>query len=174
MTWDPIRKAQDKLTLALHPSPGICEITGAASKRKWDELTGYAVSGGLLIYRGIALSHFTCTFFLYTLEHWVEWEAFRPVLIRPPLGKRPAGLDIVHPVLAELGIHQCVIEEVGGAVQSDNGVWSIAIQCIEFRQPRGNTIAKVDAAEATPSDPTDDFIADLRNQVNAVAADPGD
>lgn len=172
MTWNPLTQPTDKLTLGGRESPGLCEVVGAASGRKWDELAGYAMSGAILVYRGIKLSHFNIRLKLLTEKDWDDWEKFRPVLMRPPIGKIARTLDIVHPQLDEVDIHHCVIEEVKQPVQEDDGVWIIEIACIESRVHK-KSVSQPDAAENTPVDPRDVAIGELKGQRDALANDAG-
>jgi hypothetical protein len=174
MTWNPIEQPVDECWLGGYATPGICEVVGASSPRKWDEQAGYAMSGAILIYRGTGLAHFSLNLKLYTLEHWNTWDLIKPILMRPPVGKRANALDVVHPVLNEVGISQLVIEDVGAPEQVEDGVWSISIKCIEWRR-YGLGVSKPDGSEATPADPRDVEIGELTDERNMsqLAADGG-
>ena len=172
MSWNPITQPQDKVILADRVSPGLCEITGAANLRKWDELESYGASGALLVYRGLKLAHFSIVLSLYTEADWTEWAAFRPLVMRPPIGKRPRALTVVHPVLNEVDITALVVESVEAPAQSEDGVWTIEIKCIEWRK-LAQSISKPDGAEATAVDPWDLEEQRLVDQVNRLANDPG-
>jgi hypothetical protein len=166
--WNPLDQPVDKVIMAGRITPGIAEITGADSPRKWDESSGPGLSGALLLYRGNALSHFSINLYLYTVEDWNDWAAFRPFVLKKPLGKVPRAFDVSHPQLAEVGIHSCVIENVHAPEQTDNGVWIIQIPCIEFRKLKAEQ-GKPDGSAATPADPVDDFIGGLKDQFNKLA-----
>lgn len=150
-------------------SPGICEISGADSPRKWDELDGYGLSGARLRYRGLGVCHFSAMLSLYTEQDWSDWEAFEPLVKRAPLGKFARAMDIYHPLLQRLDIKSVVVENEVGAVQSDDGVWTIEIKFIEFRKPK-LALATPDGAAATPADPYDVLIGQLNDQANDLAA----
>jgi hypothetical protein len=149
----------------------LVEVLGASQGYKWDELAGYAMSGALLIFRGRKLSHFKLNFTLYSTQHWLEWDQFSPLLIKPPLGQIIRGLDVVHPILNLIGIQHLVIEDVAAPEQTQDGVWTIVVSCIEWRTPRPAK-AKVDGAEATEDDPWDvGILKDLANQLQSLAGD---
>lgn len=173
-TWNPIDAPQDRALIADRLTPGLCEITGASSPRKWDEQAGYAMTGAILIYRGIALAHFSMRFRLFTREHWEEWAAIRPFLLRPPVGKRARALDVQHPVLDEVGISQMVIEDVTAPEQTEDGVWQIELKCIEWRRYTIST-AKPDGSEATPVDPLQVELGEVVDEYNRnkLALDKG-
>jgi hypothetical protein len=174
MTWDPISDPVDRCLIGGYPTPGLCEVTGAGSPRKWDEQAGYAMTGAILIYRGIGLSRFTMNFRLFTREHWEQWQAIRPILMRPPIGRLARAMDVDHPVLNEVGISQMVIEDVTAPEQVEDGVWAIALKCIEWRR-YSISVAKQDGSEATPDDPREkrnQAVAD-ENQRKRLALDEG-
>jgi len=172
--WNPIEEPIDRCLLGGYPTPGLCEVAGASSPRKWDEQAGYAMTGAILIYRGIALSHFTMRFKLYTTEHWLQWSDIRPILLRPPIGTRAKALDVDHPVLNEVGITHLVVEDVSAPEQVEDGVWSIEAKCIEYRRYK-QALAKPDGADATQVDPREVEIKRLNdeNQVMNTALDEG-
>lgn len=173
-TWNPIDAPQDRALIADRLTPGLCEITGASSPRKWDEQAGYAMTGAILVYRGIGLAHFSMRFKLFTREHWEEWAAIRPFLLRPPVGQRARALDVQHPVLDEVGISQMVVEDVTAPEQSEDGVWTIELKCIEWRRYKIST-AKPDGSEATPEDPLQTEFGEAMDEFNRnnLALDPG-
>lgn len=157
----------DYVKISGRRTPGLCEVIGASSPRNWDEIGGTGWSGGILLYRGIKLSHFSIRLYLYDTRDWNDWEAFRPLVQKSPLSRGiPKALDCVHPFLAELGIKALVIEDVRAPDQVDPGVWMIELMCIEYRKLRPSTGA-VDGAEATPVDPRDQEIKELEGKVKA-------
>lgn len=173
-TWNPIELPADRCLLGGYPTPGLLEVSGASSPRKWDEQAGYAMTGAILIYRGIGLSHFTLRFKLLTVEHWEQWAQIRPILLRPAIGHRASALDVDHPVLNEVGITHIVIEDVSAPEQVEDGVWQIEAKCIEWRR-YGMALGKPDGAEATPADPREARIKELNdeNQALRLARDKG-
>jgi hypothetical protein len=169
MSWNPIQDPVDRCYLGGYATPGLLEVAGAGSPRKWDEQAGYAMSGAILIYRGIGLSHFTLTFRLYNLTHWQQWNEIRPILLRPPMGKVSRALDVDHPVLNEVGITHLVIEDVTAPSQVEDGVWEIVVSCIEWRRHK-QAIAKPDGSAATPVDPNEVEIGRLNDEVQMTNA----
>ena len=159
--WNPIEQPTDKLLLSGMPSPGVCEILGASSPRNWNEQSGPGWSGGLLVYQGIKLCHFTALFNLYELSHWDEWQLFRPLVMRPPLGSRPRTHTIWHPLLAEVNIHACVVEDVRAPQQIGDGQWVVDVAFIETRLPKHGAPIKPTAADAKPVDPYEQEIERL-------------
>ena len=147
-------------------SPGLCDVSGASSPRKWEQRPGYGLSGATTVYLGNALSEFSIKFRLYGEPHtaigpdpdWQQWNVFRDaVLMKPPAGNRPQALVIWHPQLEALKIKSVGVVDVGQAYQDDKGEWTIEVKFIEFRRPR-ITLAKPESAKATPTDPYDRII----------------
>jgi hypothetical protein len=150
--WDPITEPIDRCLIGGVLSPGLCDIAGADSPRNWDERQGPGLSGSIVVFRGVMLSHFGIKFRLCTPEHWIEWDDFAPVVMKPPYGKRPKALDIVHPLLEPLGIRAIVIENVGAPEQTSDGEWTIELKVIEYRRPH-YALSTPDGAQQTPVDP---------------------
>jgi len=174
MSWSPLRTPVDTFVLAGQLSPGIAEIVGAGSPRKWEEIGGMGWSGGILVYQGIKLSRFRAVMALYTDEHWAEWTAFAPLVLRGPNGKRPRSMAIVHPQLAAVGIHACVVEDVLAPTQTADSVWSVEVHFIEAKLLRKGAPARPDGAEATQAqdDPKEREIERLTNVRNQLAGTP--
>lgn len=165
---NPLDSPTDKVRFAGRiDSPGIAEIIGASSPRKWEEWTAGGWSGGVLFFRGLPLSHFSIRLYLYDSQDWADWHAFRPLVMRPPAGQFvfPKAIDVSHPFLADLGITAVVLEDVRAPDQVDHGVWMIELMVIEHRSLRAGASGKVDAAEAAPIDPVEQRIKDLEGAV---------
>lgn len=169
MAWDPLSSPVDFIKLAGQKSPGLAEVLGGASPRKWDERGGYGLSGSTLVFRGVGLAKFQVKVKLYTVEHWNAWRAWKPLVSKPPLGTRPKAQDIWHPLLEEIEVKAAVVEEVSQPEQTGDGEWTVTIKFIEFRKPKVS-LAKPDGAKATPADPIEtNVIQPLLNQFNALA-----
>lgn len=169
MSFNPLSEPVDKATIGGRLTPGFCEIVGADSPRQWDERVGYGLSGATVFFHGIRLSHFSIKFRLYTAQDWDDWAAFKPLVDRPPIGKRSRSIDIAHPILGDLGIGSIVIENVIAPEQTDDGEWTIELKVIEFRRPTA-AMAKPEGSTATPVDPMEQKIgAKLDHYVQLLA-----
>lgn len=169
MAFDPTKAPVDYILLAGRKSPGIADIERANSPRAWDERRGYGLSGATTIFRGVRLSHFTVKLRLYTAEHFAEWAGFAALVQKPPIGERPKQLEIWHPILEDLGIVACGVEDVKQPVQTRDGEWTIEIAFIEYRKLT-TALSRPDGAQARPVDPIDRHIEDLANQVQVLSA----
>ncbi len=136
MTFQPLTSPVDKVILAGRESPGIAEIQGFSSPRRWDERRGYGLSGATVVFRGLALGRGKLILRLITEQDWEDWQAWAPLVQRPPSGERARALDISHPILEDLGIRSVVVEDVKQPTPSgETGEYVIEIALIEYRRP---------------------------------------
>lgn len=168
--YDPFITPIDYFLLAGKRSPGIATLEGVADKRLWDVRAGYGLSGGITVFRGRDISHFTAKIHLIEPQDWVDWAAFKPLVARPPFGTRPKALAIWHPWLEFNDISSVGVEEVGAPEEADEtGHYVIPIKFIEYRQPKF-ALAKPEAAQTTKStDPYDKLIDNLSGQFQDLA-----
>jgi hypothetical protein len=172
MAWNPITDPCDYITLAQRKSPGLADIRGAGSPRKWNDSS----PAGSSVYVGRALSHFSVVLRLYTEEDWADWHAWKGLVQKLPQhrgkGKSDSGaMDIGHPLLEELDIKAVVVEDVLVPEQTDDTVWTIEIKFLEFRETK-QVFARPEAAKATPVDPIEDqVIKPLLDQWRSLAND---
>lgn len=165
--WNPLDEPQDWVDFAGQQTPGLADVVGAGTPRSWDERDSYAVAGAFLVYHGKKLSHFSVRVRLYTTQDWDDWWAFLPFINKLPRRGRPAqAIDITHPLLAALNIRAVVVEDILQPEQTADGEWTIEIKLIEFRAPV-ISVAKADAAKATPADPEDAEVAALNDEATA-------
>lgn len=169
-SWNPIDEPFDKCRVGGFVSPGICEIVGASSPRNWEERIGPGLSGSIVVFRGVRLSHFSIKFHLVTREHWDEWNTFQPIVAKPPFGKRPRALDVVHPILEPLGIRAVVIEDVMAPEQVNDGDWVVELKVIDFRRPKYG-LAVPEGSQQTPADPYEEAIAGNTAEIDALNAE---
>lgn len=168
---NPIAEPVDYVILAGQRSPGIADLVGWRSPRHWDERRGYGLSGATLRFRGVGLARGKLILRLTTEQDWADWEAFAPLVQRPPIGERAHALDISHPILEGLGVRSVVVEDLGQPTQDDRGVWTIEIALIEYRRPVIQ-LSTPDGATTTPEPQTEGqrIIAELTRQVQELAA----
>jgi len=162
MTWNPITDPCDYIKLSDVKSPGLADVSGASSVRRWDEREGFGISGAFSVFKGRGLAHFSVKLRLYSVEDWDGWDAFKPIVDKLPTrrggtGKDSGVLDIWHPLLETLDIKAVAAAEVMQPEQTDSGEWTIEIKFLEFRYPK-IALAKPDAAAATPVDPVEEQI----------------
>jgi hypothetical protein len=151
-SWDPLEHSINKVWLAQMWSPGICDIEGADSVRKYESVEAYGESGALLNFKGVDAARFRIRLRLYTSADWSDWQSFRLRIFAPPTDTKPQALDVWHPLLWDQGIHRLVIENFVQPIQTDDGVWTAELRCIEWRmlQP---ALTRVAGSKATANDP---------------------
>lgn len=167
--WDPITEPYDKLYIGGVLSPGICEISGADSPRNWEERRGPGLSGAIVVFRGVMLSHFAINFRLSSVRDWQDWQDFAEMVKKPPIGKRPRALEVAHPLLEGLGIRAVVIENVIAPEQTADGEWTATLKVIEYRNPKPAQ-AKPEGATDKPIDPVEAEIK-RRREANQAKRD---
>lgn len=170
MTFNPLSTPVNHILLANRRSPGLADIKGSNSPRRWDERRGYALSGSRVVFRGIGLARFIVTLRLYNDDDWDNWHDWRELVQRPPVGQRARAQDIWHPILEDLLITSAVVEDVlQPRPTTDDGEWSIDIKFIEFRPPV-RVVNNVEGSDETEElDPVQQRIQALQNQVEALA-----
>jgi hypothetical protein len=140
MTWDPITSPCDYILLASKKSPGIAEVRGASSPRKWDERDGVGITGAALVFKGRGLAHFSVVLRLYSAQDWQDWHAWKPIVDKLPTsrgeGNDSGTLAIWHPLLQTLDIKAVGVAEVMQPDQTGDGEWSIEIKFVEWRAPK--------------------------------------
>ena len=169
MSFQPLKSPIDYFLLAGVKSPGLATIERASSARTWDERKGYGLSGATTVFRGVRLAHFVAKIRLYTDTDWADWSSFAVMLAKPPIGERPRQLEVWHPILEDLGITACGVEELKQPVQTADGEWTVEVAFIEYRK-LAPALSVPDGAQAAPTDPIDRHIEDLAAQVQALSA----
>lgn len=169
MSFQPLTDPVDYILLGGVRSPGLADVEKGNSPRAWAERIGYGLSGATTIFRGVRLSHFAVRFRLYTNLDWAQWPSFAAMMAKPPLGERPRQLEIWHPILEDLGITACGVEDIKQPVQIADGVWQHEVLFIEYRKLQP-ALSRPDGARAAPVDPIDQHIEALAAQVQALSA----
>lgn len=169
--WNPYDKPVDYVLVAGKRTPGLAEVLGADTPRRWDEREAYGLAGALVVYHGVKLSHFRIVLRLLTPQDWLDWHKFRPLVAKAPIGQRQRALDVQHPLLDEVGIRSAVVENMHSPEQTGDGEWTITLDMIEYRTPKV-ALAKPDGAAATPVDPYDAIIDQQSKQIDDLSGVP--
>lgn len=161
--FNPLRTPVDVVQIArrgqpVQTTPGLARIYDANQKLAWDQQQGYGASGAVVIYRGTKLVEFSLELRFWLPEHWDAWDTFRPLVQRPPFGKRPTPLTISHPWLAQQEISQVVVTQLDQPVIDEYMLGTVKIGFLEYRVPR-IALAKPQGDPAQPLDPYDQEIA---------------
>jgi len=181
---DPINnpEAWDTLRVGQTISPGVAEIGDIKTKNEWDVKKGKGVYGSTLTFVGRPPSHFSVTFKLWTADHFVKWDLFRPLFKYDPAKKAIQAIDVYHPALADIELTSVVCEGVGAVHHEGGGLYTIVVDFIEFF-PAQKTSAVGTPGGSTPGKglnngkvPGGDPIADAQQaeiaRLAAIAAQP--
>lgn len=166
VSWDTVR-------ISGAPWFGKFEIKGAERSYKWDIKDGLGLQGAIETYRGQTPSPFEITFYLWTSEHFREWQIFSLFFrydgATPGVGVKP--VDIFHPALNYIGIYQVICEGIGAPEKiSDDLMFSVSVKLREyFPPPQINTTVTPDSAADKPEgDGEDPVIARLQTQLGQL------
>lgn len=177
MAWNPLDDPIDYFTLGGQKSPGVAEIIGLGSPRKWDERKGHGTSGATTVYGGDDLVKFSAKILLTTREDWNAWHAFAPLVERPPEGTRAKAIDIWHPQCEMKNIRAVVVEDVlGPSKDGDDGRWQVEIKFKQYRapkpalaKPKGSSSDAGGSKANSEEDERDRLIRELTQQVKDLA-----
>lgn len=117
------------------PTPGLAVISGADEASKWDKKDGPGQDGVRTTYQGPDVSDFEVKVYLWTAEHFAEWEQLRPLLRYDPSKKTVQAISVEHPDLAQCRITSVVVTKIGARVKEGKGKHSYTITCMEYRPP---------------------------------------
>lgn len=171
-TWNPIASPCDYILLANTRSPGVADVVGAGSPRKWDKRDGIGLSGSFSVFTGRDLAEFSVRLRLYSESDWADWYAWKPLVDKMPTkrtgkGKDSGVMDIWHPFLEALDIKSVAVVDTLQPEQTGDGEWTIEIKFIEWRQPKV-ALATPEGAAADPVDPVEEQIGRLTNAFNVA------
>lgn len=170
MALNPLRTPVDYAIVAGKRTPGIAFVEKADATLKWDQAQGYALSGAVARYTGDALVDFVLRIQLRTDADWEGWEAFKPVVAKPPRGVRPKAISFWHPFTEDLGVSSVVVKLRTQPNPIDDGtVYEIQIGLMQFRRPTPRYAAPEAAKTKESDDPYDREIARLTQQVQELA-----
>jgi hypothetical protein len=169
MAWDPITQPCDYIILAGQKSPGYADVYGAYDEREFKVNQPPFSTGAVIVYKRRKLAEFSVRIRLYTLEEHAAFTAWRPVIdAKPGVRTRATALDIQHPLLAQLDIKQVVVKSVSQLDQTQDGEWSLSIAFLESRPLPRPSLAKVEAAKASPGDPVDQKLDENKDEIQRI------
>lgn len=160
-------EAYDVIILGGLTSPGIVEVTGAAREAEWDEPKAKGSSGAEPTYNGQKLSGITCKFKFWEASQLDEWRRFRTILEKPTDAKEPRPLDIIHPLVNDLGITSVVVDVEGQLVRETGCLWTVEVKFKERRKPTPAGAGKLGGSVANAAG-----AGSTANVVELVSTDP--
>lgn len=129
-------------------TPGVADVAGAGDPRKWDKQDGKGQSGATIKYNGRGLAEFDIVLTFTERRHFDAWRTFK-VVLEPPEGASPTGLDIVHPLLEDVGITSVVVQNVSQITQPEPGIYQVTISLLQNRAPVPTHVVPVGSGGAS-------------------------
>lgn len=172
---DPdLDELMDTISVAGRKSPGLCNVNGGSSPRKWDERNGYGLSGATIVFTGLGVAEFVTKLWFWLDEHFEQWDSWKALVAPPPQGQRPKILDVYHPLLAEVGILGAGVTDRTQLTPGDEtGLWFVDIKWKTYRKPLPQIGAaqgsKATQYQQTAHDAGDAQIQALLKQLQGVA-----
>ena len=178
MIFNPLDPAldelMDKIVVAGRKSPGLCNVNGGSSPRKWDERNGYGLSGATIVFTGLGVAEFVTRLWLWEDAHFEEWGGWKALVAPPPQGQRPKIVDVYHPLLQEVDILAAgVVDRTQLTPEGETGLWYVEIKWKTYRKPLPQIGApagsKTTQYQKTAQDAGDAQIQALLKQLQAAA-----
>jgi hypothetical protein len=152
-------------------SPGICTVSGAERKWKWEKKEAKGKSGASVTGGNKELAEPSFTLKLWrrgAVDHIADWSAFRPTLGTPD-PNNPVALDVYHPALEANEIRSVVVQEIGPLTDKGKGMWEVTVKLLEYRKPEpasgtpGSSKSTTKPVETEGEKTYRDAVADVRN-----------
>lgn len=140
MSFDPTSLANadalDRFVVSGRVAPGLVEfLSPAGTPRKWDVRNGPGLSGATIVFTGLDIAKFSTRHTLWLPTHFNEWDSWKVLVAPPPQGQRAEIRVVYHPLLAEVGIDKCGVEDRTMLSPVGDGSWTVDIKWIAYRKP---------------------------------------
>ena len=133
----------DKLRIGGQPTPGVCKLSGFKRSVAWDRKPGGGQDGESTSRKGKTAASGTVTHYLAdepgALSEQDEWQAFAALL--QGAQQKAIAYDVYHPDLATLGIHQCVVTDIGLVEHDGKGGATVWFELLEYLPPKKKPVA---------------------------------
>ena len=132
----------DTIQIGNDVSPGQATVIHGKMPSDWDERKGYGLAGATLWPKGDPLGTFSIRFDLWDENSYASWLSFYKKYFSPsaklitPGSPVPAALTILHPVLAQAGMQECVVTDRSVLTKDDTGLWTQTIDFKQYRKPK--------------------------------------
>ena len=175
----------DQIQIGPDVCPGKQTIIAGDVPSGWDERKGSFLSGATLVPTGDPLATFQILFELWDESNYYLYTVFYKKyfdpamkLALPPGTSMPAALTILHPVLTQAGVQECVVTNRGLLTKDDLGLWSQTISFKRFRfakpapQPPIAAIPAATVTQPTAQTALERENEALANQLAAASDNP--
>jgi hypothetical protein len=134
MTWDPFNAPDDDPIIGGTFWPGTHELTKIERKRNLQKVTPIGANGARVISLGRYLTEFTNNTTLADATDYQGWlEDVAPMLAKIPVGAKAKAIAITWAPVNVLGVDAFLIENIRGPIQGDDGIWSVEVDCVEWK-----------------------------------------
>lgn len=139
-TLDPFSNpgAWDAVVIAGQQAPGILLMPGGIEFKRafaWDVKKGKGTLGATATFVGQPLAKGTIKLVFWTMQHFVAWSQFVPLLKYDPTKIAPQAVDIYHPALADVNITSVIIEEIGIPMPQLDKRYIVELKFLEYLPP---------------------------------------
>lgn len=153
-------RAWDYIVIDGRRVPCLTDYPKTKRAKKTDAKSAFGRNGARVVDRGYGIAEVSVTVWLWTEEHFREWDAILAAIL-PPAGTRQRNaVAIEHPTLAQLAINQIIVKSVGSIDAKGKGLFSVAFEALEYNpeamrpRSRGNAtqVPRAQFATATALD----------------------
>lgn len=164
---DPITHSQawDVIRVGQATSPGLAIPGEIKRKNQWDVKKGKGTLGSTTTFVGRPPGEVSVEFLLWLPSHFVQWDAFRPLLKYDPTKKTVQAIDVYHPSWADVDFKSVVTESIGSIIHKGKGLYSCTVEWLEYfpaakrsavSTPAGSKTTQSGTTPGTQPDPIGD------------------
>jgi hypothetical protein len=147
-----LRSSWDTVKIGGMLCPGICEITGFERGWGWDIKQGKGAQGTDFTYTSKIECEGEITFYLWTGQHFQQWETFRPQFkYDPTKNTKPQPISIFHPSLHDIDVTKVVTRKISPIKHLGDLYFSCTVKFLCWEPPPAGV-----SAVATPTKPKPD------------------
>jgi hypothetical protein len=148
---NPLENPQvwDAIEIGGVEAPGVCKLGTVKREYEWDVKKGKGSAGATITFVGRPPVKFSVTFYLWTVDHFTEWDDFRPLLKYTPTKKAVQAIDIWHPALADIECNSVVCEGIGAIEHDGDGLYSCSVDFLEYWPPPKASAVSTPSTSAT-------------------------
>lgn len=151
MPANPLRNPQAWNAIAFNSkaAPGLAKVSVSARVYEIDKKPGKGIQGSRLTYQGFPSSEFSVRLEFWTADQIDEWYAYRPTISLDGTKKEVQAISVAHPIFAELGVDKVVIGKIGSLEPEAGNLFSVTIECTEFRNLPKENVTTTPAGAST-------------------------
>jgi hypothetical protein len=163
--------------------PGWCVVSGWVRKWGWEKKRGKGVQGTTLTFTGKPSAEGDIIFYLTEPADFADWQTFfLNFKYDPTKSQQIFAVDVRHPLLADIGVRACVVENISQIEHEGLNLWSRKVHLIEYAPPpkaaavatpagatNGNTGVNAGVGPQPPA-PTNPLVAKVASLITELGA----